>query len=369
MHLPLASLEVEGYRAIRHVRIEKLAQVNLFVGKNNVGKTSLLEAIRLYASRNAPTVLSQLFAEKGEYRSRGFFASLPRDEVGSEDFDAIAAEAEAFFYGSFAGEPVSPIRIGHAGLKRDVLEISLPWAVAARTDSGNEKLRTDFFVSPDSPLIQIRRGDEQASIAFELLLRGVPLWPARSRTTVLMIPATGWGTEQIGSLWDAAASLGVAPDVERALRSILPDLDRVYLIGELGSQGRSVKLGISGVSRPIPLRSMGDGVNRVFGIALALVQAKGGVLLIDEIENGLHYTVQEEVWRAILTLAHELGVQVFATTHSWDGIQAFAAASNESAAVEGMLHRLENRGLDQLRVVELTEDDLAIVSRQRIEVR
>ncbi len=368
--LTLPSLEIEGYRAIRQLKIAKLGQVNLFVGKNNVGKTSLLEAIRLYVSRNAPTVLTQLFAEKGEYRPRASFVGRRDREIAAEeDVEAIAAGAEAFFYGSFAGDPLSSIRIGPAGLKRDVLEITLPWGEPVRRNGGKEKLRMDYFVGPESPVMNIRRGNEQVSVPFEFLLRRVPLWPGRGRTTVLMIPATGWRADQIARLWDVAAASGMAPEVERAMRSVLPELDRVYLIGEAGSRGRAISLGISGASRPVPLSSMGDGVNRVFGIALGLVQTRGGVLLIDEIENGLHYTVQEEVWRASLMLAEELGVQVFATTHSWDGIQAFAAASNENDRVEGMLHRLENRGHDTVRVVELTEKDLAIVARQRIEVR
>jgi ABC-type branched-subunit amino acid transport system ATPase component len=364
--LPLPSLAVEGYRAIRELRIAKLGQVNLFVGKNNVGKTSLLEAIRLYVSRNAPTVLSQLFAEKSS-RSSSF--SRRNAQLASEEFEAIAAEAEGFFYGSFSRNPLSAIRIGPAGMKRDVLEITLPWADAIQRNGGNEKLRTDFFVGAESPVLKIRQGDQQVMIPFDLLLRRIPLWPSRDRTKALMIPATGWRTEQIAQLWDVAAERGMATEVERALRSIQPDLERIYLIGESGLPGRSVRLGISGTSRPVPLHNMGDGINRVFGIALALVQAQDGVLLIDEVENGLHYTIQEEVWRAILLLARNLKVQVFATTHSWDCIQAFAAASNGSVEVDGMLHRLERKKDDSVRTVDLNEGDLAVVTRQHIEVR
>jgi predicted ATPase len=362
--LPLTSLAVEGYRAIRELRIAKLGQVNLFVGKNNVGKTSLLEAIRLYVSRNAPTVLSQLFAEKSS-RSYAFRNS----RVTSEAINAIAAEAEAFFYGSFSHNPLSSIRIGPAGMRRDVLEITLPWADTIQTNGGSEKLRTDFFVAPESPVLKIRQGNEEVMIPFDLLLRRIPLWPSRNRTKAQMIPATGWPTQQIARLWDAVADRGMAPAVERALRSIQPDLERIYLIGESGLPGRSVRLGVSGIARPIPLNSIGDGINRVFGIALALVQAQDGVLLIDEVENGLHYTLQEEVWRAILLLAKDLRVQVFATTHSWDCIQAFAAASNDSPEVDGMLHRLERKRDDSLRTVDLNEADLAVVTRQHIEVR
>lgn len=71
---------------------------------------------------------------------------------------------------------------------------------------------------------------------------------------------------------------------------------------------------------------MGDGITRLFHIILALVNAKNGVLLVDEFENGLHWSVQEKVWETVFQLAERLDVQVFATTHSRDCVQAFQAA-------------------------------------------
>ena len=69
---------------------------------------------------------------------------------------------------------------------------------------------------------------------------------------------------------------------------------------------------------PVPLGSMGDGMLRVLQIILKVFSAQGGFLLIDEFENGLHYSVQEKIWALIFKLAEQLNIQVFATTHSWD---------------------------------------------------
>ncbi len=78
-------------------------------------------------------------------------------------------------------------------------------------------------------------------------------------------------------------------------------------------------------------------MGRLLGVALALVNASDGVLLIDEIESGLHYTVQADMWRLIFRVAHRLNVQVFATTHSWDCIEAFQKAALEDVAEEGLI--------------------------------
>ncbi len=77
---------------------------------------------------------------------------------------------------------------------------------------------------------------------------------------------------------------------------------------------------------PLPLKSMGDGMTRLFHIIVALVNAKDGLLLIDEFENGLHWSVQQAVWETVFRLATHLNVQIFATTHSRDCIAGFEGA-------------------------------------------
>src|SRR5262249_33163608 len=129
-----------------------------------------------------------------------------------------------------------------------------------------------------------------------------------------------------------------------ALRIISPDIQRVSFIGEANSRkGRIPIVKMRDVEEPLPLRSRGDGLNRLFGIMLALVNARDGILLVDEFENGLHYSVQTEVWRHLFEVAGRLNVQVFATTHSWDCIEAFQKAAQENEKEEGVLVRLQEK--------------------------
>ena len=109
-------------------------------------------------------------------------------------------------------------------------------------------------------------------------------------------------------------------------------------------------------------------MNRMFGLALALVNAKDGMLLIDEVDTGLHYSVLPDLWKLIFEVAHRLNVQVFATSHSWDCIQAFQYAAEASKDEEGMLIRLENRK-SGIGAVTFDEEELSVVAREQIEVR
>jgi AAA15 family ATPase/GTPase len=100
---------------------------------------------------------------------------------------------------------------------------------------------------------------------------------------------------------------------------------------------------------------------------LALVYAKDGVLLIDEIENGLHYSVLPDVWKLIFAVANRLNVQVFATTHNWDCIEAFQQASEADPNEEAMLIRLNGTGDTPPTLFD--ERKLKIATRSDIEVR
>ena len=90
----------------------------------------------------------------------------------------------------------------------------------------------------------------------------------------------------------------------------------------------------------VPLRSLGDGMTRLFEVAVGLSGAGSRAFLVDEIDTGLHYTALEQVWRLVFSLAADLDVQVFATTHSWECIAAFQRAAQADPA-EGVLVRLE----------------------------
>jgi hypothetical protein len=96
-----------------------------------------------------------------------------------------------------------------------------------------------------------------------------------------------------------------------------------------------------GLMQPVPLSSMGDGLNRILSIVLAMSDTQDGVILIDEIENGLHHSVQEDFWRAIAEAAERFNVQVFATTHSREMAMAAHRAFEARDEYDFRYHRLD----------------------------
>ncbi len=176
--------------------------------------------------------------------------------------------------------------------------------------------------------------------------------------------STGVSKLALGAMWDLALEQAQDDEVIRGLRIIAPEVERLNLVGDTD---RIPIVTVKGLQYPVPLRSLGEGMYRLLGILVSLVSADHGILLIDEIDTGLHYSVQTEMWRLVFEMARKLDIQVFATTHSWDCISAFQRAAQTSEA-EGILVRLQHTR-EETVATEFDEDELEVATRRQIEVR
>ena len=170
--------------------------------------------------------------------------------------------------------------------------------------------------------------------------------------------------------WDEVALTDHETRAVQALQLMFgATVQRVAVIGD-GRQsrhGRRAVVRIARQDRPVPLKSLGDGAMRIFGVALALANSQDGFLVIDEAENGIHHSVQRDFWTMVLKTAHENNVQVFATTHSADCVAGFAQAAADVNEAEGALVWLYRKN-GEVRAIEYSEHDLKIATEQGIEV-
>ena len=168
-------------------------------------------------------------------------------------------------------------------------------------------------------------------------------------------------------MWDEIALTDKADVVIDCLHLIAPQLERISTKGK--DKSRIFFAKTSDFSVPVPLNNLGEGMNRLLYIILCLVNASKGTLLIDEIENGIHYSIQPKLWKLILELAERLDVQVFVTTHSWDAVEGFQEALNEFHDPEqGQLIRLDEINND-IKSTIFSAKELKIATKNEIEVR
>jgi ABC-type dipeptide/oligopeptide/nickel transport system ATPase component len=363
--LILDSLEIQGFRGFRHLRIERLGRVNLIVGKNSVGKTALLEAIRLYAYQGSPSVVTEILEARDKHVRGNYFAE--------PDIAAFYWNLKYLFYGRKENwEGVEPIRIGRVNSQDETISLSLGWFTVEENEEGRRELREINVGEEDAfenvTIRLIAQKGAQPKVKYRMFSRS----PRRESIEItkpicIFTPANGLNPVEIGKLWDNITQTDLEKDVLKSLQIIAPRLEGVSLVSHDARRERVPIVRLAGVDQPPPLRSLGDGMNRLFGIALALVNAKDGMLLIDEVENGLHYSVQPDVWKLIFETARNLNVQVFATTHSWDCIEAFQKAAQESPE-DGMLIRLAERQGNIISDV-FSEKELGIATKRQIELR
>ena len=159
-----------------------------------------------------------------------------------------------------------------------------------------------------------------------------------------VIPTQFIPVNVLASAWDKIVFTEHEEVVRQALQIIEPKfMDLTFVHDDKDNKSsrrsfrRSAKVKLSDSPIPVPLNSLGDGMLRVLQVVLKVYSAKGGFLLIDEFENGLHFSVQEKVWKLLFELAQKLDIQIFATTHSWDCIESFTNAAIENKDVEGVL--------------------------------
>jgi len=367
----LKSLEIRNFRAFRHLRVNTLGRVNLIVGKNNIGKTCLLEALRLYARRGSPDVIFDLLESRDENK-------LPTSAEVLEP-ESKTLNLRYLFYGrKEVGREGDTIKIGPVESPQHTLSISFVWQKQQSEEGGIIRLvplKPEEYDTVDTPILGIvtQLGSQftvTRRVTRYLDRRRMPPVPSEiNETPSIYIPANGPKKEQIALWRDRSVVEGKRKYVLQALRIIENDVEDVDLISnqELGRE-RTPVVKLKETENFIPLRSLGEGMNRLFVVALGLVNAQNGILLIDEVESGLHYSAQADLWRLVLQLARELNIQVFATTHSKDCILAFNEATKEPAEEDGVLIRLGRKGEDIVTTL-FDEEELEIANEQSIEVR
>jgi AAA15 family ATPase/GTPase len=375
----LNSLEIRNYRNLKGLTIPALGKVNLITGKNNTGKSTILEAIAIYASKADLALIYDLLDERGE--------KFKLTDTNKNYVELIFRTWTSLFTDRlFKFNKNDAISIGELentifgiGIDSDK-SVTLRFVkYITKTEKDKQGLLTQRQIVFDE------EKNKQAGNEHRV---GVEIWNGTGRS-IIPIDDERWAgysphfsfTTKLqfirprsidrainGTLWDKITLTEKEVFVIDALKIIEPAVERIAFVGENRNE-RTAVIKLSGASNVVPLRSMGDGMNRILTIILAIINADNGFLLIDEFENGLHYTVQKQLWNIIFNLASKLNVQVFATTHSEDCIRSFESVLNDPAhSIEGKLIRLDNiNGV--IKQVEFDANELKIANSQNIETR
>ncbi len=363
----IQSLKIRNFKNLSGLDIPKLSRINLISGKNNVGKSSLLEAIGVYVDDSE---LFYVIDERGELPKYGIKDTT---EYLKPNVDAISS----LF--TNRNSNITEDNIIEISDDNDVLSLRFVYYSEQDTEDGNIVRKVIIYDSEDDFAIEdahmaleiVRNGKNRTLVPLERRLDRIRLGKTKRTdiASVIRVNPESFGNIYAGRLWDKVTLTEKEDYVIQALRIIEPDIESLAFLEESPHIGRYPVVKLKGVNKRLPLRSMGDGINHVLSIILSLVNSENGCLLIDEVDNGLHYTVQKQLWSIIFKLAIKLNVQIFATTHSSDCISSFGNALKDEANIaEGRYIRLENKQ-GSTTYTEYDLEELKIVAAQNIEIR
>lgn len=342
-----SKIEIERFRGIRYASIEDFQQVNLFFGKNNCGKSSLLESLFFASGVSNPLLPIHV----------NFMRGYGKVRLESLKFD---------FYNLDASRPIH-IRVENGeerDLKINLFEqntqnVSLPSGetnILSNVEEGEYGLKINFSINGKPFESQIRFDSAKTTD----VVRIIPEQYIESLRSTYLSPK-----------YDFSASI-------QGLKNILQNKDEHFIVEGLQIIEPRVKdfiftdnemLVDMGLPQRIPVNMMGDGARKIVSLLTAVYDCKDGALLIDEISNGFHYSVMHNLWKVLINAAIKNNTQLFITTHDTDSIKGLRdAALNKYPNIIAAFKLLKTSN-DELKAYHYSLESLDYSINQEIEVR
>jgi len=347
------SIEIERFRGIKHSRIDGLRQINLFFGKNNCGKSSLLDAVFLISGLSNPKLPINI----------NLLRSYRKFELPDLALDFYSLDT------------TGPISIKASNKETRELQISLFESASGRidflgddnnigsNDAGNKYglvLKSLADGKPvESSVILSHKNDSDAEYEQRVKL------DSRYKENIVcryLTPQSDFYTSLSG-LIDITKNKDEKFILD-ALRLIEPKINDIVL------SGNEVLVDV-GQNKRIPINMMGDGVRKILSVLTTIYECKDGVVLIDEISNGFHYSVMKDLWRTVLLASKKNNAQIYATTHDIDSIKGLrdAVRSSDDGNNSVACFKLQRTSDDELKSYYYAIDSIDYALKQEIEIR
>lgn len=318
------NIDIQGFRGIKKLKIDDLQNINLFVGQNNSCKTSILEAIFLLLGVSNPELIIKI---------NNFRDLIITEE---DDFRFIFNDL------NYKNQLMISATQGKNALRELVIEPQLKKqkSISQSSYELNEESQTEMMNLGTSPL------DESIT---ELLLKFKIKefqTAAKNHKAKLLIEKNKLTfvqpenyREKIRGVY-VTPKIGLVANLEKELEDIIVNKRQQEIIEILNlvdqtitnisfGRNRMIYMDI-GIKKLVPINLLGDGIRRLLGLVLSIYNAKNGIVLIDEIENGLHYSILKDVWKVVFEAAKKFKVQVFVTTHNIETLKYLKEAAKKA---------------------------------------
>lgn len=340
-------IKIERFRGIRYADIEGFRQINLFFGKNNCGKSSLLESLFLVSGLSNPLLPIHVNMMRGYGKAR----------LNDLKLDFYNLDASQPIHIRIENEEKRDLKINLFEQNQNSVSLKADDAdILSNVEEGKYGLKFDFEINDRHFESQLYFDSSNSTDATRI----VPEQYVESLRCTYLSPK-----------YDFSASI-------RGLKNILQNKDEHFIVEGLKLIEPRVRdfiytdremLVDIGLAKRIPVNMMGDGARKIVSLLTAVYDCKEGALLVDEISNGFHYSVMCDLWKVLIDAARRTNTQLFITTHDTDSIKGLrdAALNNFDDSVAAF--KLLKTADDELKAYHYSLKSLDYSINQEIEVR
>lgn len=357
----LTSIKVQNFKLFKDFTLDNIPRILLLGGKNNCGKTTALESLFLPLNCQDPGMFLKLLAWRGLNTLSNNPKSLSAPAYHNFDLTQpvhlqyTLNKVKKYIKYEFVPSTNIPLiphpaRYDHLKIPRELTgnlgEIKISYKI-----QGQPSQSASLKHSPTG---------------IRLIDRNQSLGRFNNGTKAVFIMSTAANlSEQVALQYGELDRLNQTAPVLEALQILEPRLKALSIIP---SGSKPLLHGDTGMGEKIPLPLMGQGINRLALILFAIFNAKDGIVLVDEMENGFHHSFLTSLWQVIATPSKENNTQIIATTHSQELITAATKGIPEDLKKDFQYTRIE-RNKDQFKTKNYDLETLNTAFETNMETR
>ena len=342
---------IHRFRGLRDLKLEGLGQVNLFVGNNNSGKTSALEAFSIYSNPFSWRRWNDIGAQREFLPTRStridrLIWLFPQADDKNGNIPSENAEISLAASGHFALENLTASYEKFSEIVKVPRSISKPdesifEEIVEERDSEVEGIR--ISISLLERMVQLKLFGSEPHAFKEILTFSDSVsfieskQPISTLPTQIVNPFSHRTSSLTSSLWSDVVEANLKSETIKLLRYFDPAIQDVDIISP-NERKQQISIKHEKLGRA-PLPTFGDGLRRVFTLASAIPRVRGGLLLVDELETAIHTKALEKTFDWLINACVKHNVQLIATTHSLEALDAVLEASRKS--IDLVIYRLQ----------------------------